>query len=92
MKDMKTIINDTKKYLENLRKGVKMANSNQDQILTYLKNGNTISPAIAAHEFDCYCLAAVIKKIRDKGHEVFAREIPGTRTKEYSMISFKESK
>lgn len=61
-----------------------MAN-NQDDILTYLKNGNVISPAVAAHEFNCYCLAAVIKKLRDKGNEIFAREIPGTRTKEYYM-------
>lgn len=65
-------------------------NSNQENILTYLKNGNTISPAVAAEEFRCYCLAAVIKKIRDKGNEVFAREIPGTRTKEYSMTPFIE--
>lgn len=69
-----------------------MANSNQDKILTYLKNGNIISPAIAAHEFDCYCLAAVIGKLRKKEYEIFSREIPGTRTKEYSMIPFKESK
>ena len=38
-----------------------MANTTQDNILIYLQNGNAISPAIAAHEFNCYCLAAVIK-------------------------------
>lgn len=74
-----------KSILKILKKGLKMASSNQEQILTYLKNGNVISPAVAANEFNCYCLAAVIKKIRDKGHEVIAREIPGTRTKEYYM-------
>lgn len=60
-----------------------MANTTQDNILIYLQNGNVISPAIAAHEFNCYCLAAVIKKLRDKGIEILAREILGTRTKEY---------
>ena len=62
-----------------------MANTTQDNILTYLQNGNAISPAIAAHEFNCYCLAAVIKKLRDKGIEILAKEIPGTKTKEYYM-------
>lgn len=62
-----------------------MANTTQDNILTYLQNGNVISPAIAAHEFNCYCLAAVIKKLRDKGIEILAKEIPDTRTKEYYM-------
>lgn len=62
-----------------------MANTNQENILIYLQNGNAISPAVAAHEFNCYCLAAVIKKLRDKGNEILAREIPDTRTKEYYM-------
>lgn len=62
-----------------------MANTTQDNILIYLQNGNAISPAIAAHEFNCYCLASVIKKLRDKEIKILAREIPGTRTKEYYM-------
>ena len=66
-------------------------NTNQDKILTYLQNGNTISPAIAAHEFDCYCLAAVIGKLRKKGLEIFSQKIEGTQTKEYSLTSFKDS-
>ena len=66
-------------------------NTNQDKILTYLKNGNTISPAIAAHEFDCFCLAAVIGKLRKKGIEIFSQKIEGTQTKEYSLSSFKSS-
>ena len=69
-----------------------MANStNQDKILTYLQNGNTISPAIAAHQFDCFCLAAVIGKLRKKGIEIFSQKIEGTQTKEYSLSSFKSS-
>ena len=69
-----------------------MANdTNQDKILTYLQNGNTISPAIAAHEFDCFCLAAVISKLRKKGIEIFRQKIEGTQTKEYSLTSFKDS-
>ncbi len=63
-------------------------NTNQDKILTYLQNGNTISPAIAAHEFDCFCLAAVIGKLRKKGIEIFSQKIEGTQTKEYSLTSF----
>lgn len=66
-------------------------NTNQDKILTYLQNGNTISPAIAAHEFDCYCLAAVIGKLRKKGIEIFSQKIEGTQTKEYSLSSFRSS-
>ena len=62
-----------------------MANTTQENILICLQRGNAISPAVAAHEFNCYCLAAIIKKLRDKGNEIFAREIPGTRTKEYYM-------
>lgn len=66
-----------------------MANGNyQENILTYLKNGNSISPAIAAHEFDCYCLAAVIYKLKRRGYEIYDREIPGTRSKEYSFTRF----
>ncbi|OCL85304.1 hypothetical protein AAX26_01791 [Aliarcobacter thereius] len=57
--------------------------TNQEQILIYLKNGGVITPAIAAYDFNCFCLAAVIKKLRDKGNDILAREIPGTRTKEY---------
>lgn len=69
-----------------------MTNStNQDKILTYLQNGNTISPAIAAHQFDCFCLAAVIGKLRKKGIEIFSQKIEGTQTKEYSLSSFKSS-
>ena len=66
-------------------------NTNQDKILTYLQNGNTISPAIAADEFHCYCLAAVIGKFRKKGIEIFSQKIEGTQTKEYSLTSFKDS-
>ncbi|MFY9085383.1 hypothetical protein [Aliarcobacter cryaerophilus] len=62
-----------------------MANTTQENILIYMQNGNAISPVIAAHEFSCYCLASVIKKLRDKGIEILAREIPDTRTKEYYM-------
>lgn len=64
-------------------------NTNQDKILTYLQNGKTISPAIAADEFNCYCLAAVIGKLRKKGIEIFSQKIEGTQTKEYSLSSFR---
>lgn len=66
--------------------------SNQENILTYLKNGNIISPAIAAHEFNCFCLAAVILKLRKKGHQIFSQKIEGTQTKEYSLTPFKVDK
>ena len=67
-----------------------MANTTQENILIYLQNVNAISPAIASHEFNCYCLASVIKKLRDKGIEILAREIPDTRTKEYYIGSNNE--
>lgn len=57
--------------------------SYQENILTYLKRGGVITPAIAATEFNCYCLAAVIKKLRDKGNNILARTIQGTSSKEY---------
>jgi hypothetical protein len=60
----------------------------QNEILGHMKCGFTITPAVAAQDYSCYCLAAVISKIRKKDITVYAREIQGTRSKEYSLSKF----
>jgi len=65
--------------------------STQEEILEHLKLGFSISPAIAAQDYNCYCLAAVIGKIEKKGYEVFRRTIVNTRSKEYSLEPFEEN-
>ncbi|QKF72765.1 hypothetical protein AFAEC_0574 [Aliarcobacter faecis] len=55
----------------------------KDEIHQYLKNGNSITPAIAAEEFNCYCLAAVILKLRKKGITILSEKIEGTQSKRY---------
>jgi predicted transcriptional regulator len=64
----------------------------QQQIKEHLESGFTITPAIAAQEYNCYYLAAIIKKIADRGTPVYRREIEGTRSKEYSLTPFGKSK
>ena len=42
MKDMKTIIKDTKKYLENLKKGVKNDSSTLSSFVLYLSTDSAL--------------------------------------------------
>ncbi|RXK03803.1 MULTISPECIES: helix-turn-helix domain-containing protein [Arcobacteraceae] len=64
--------------------------SKQDEILSHLQMGFTITPAVAAQDYNCFCLAAVISKIEKKGHIVYRRVIDGTKSKEYSFTPFSE--
>lgn len=57
--------------------------STKSQIEQYLKNGNSITPAVAAEQFNCYCLAAVILKLRKKGITILSEKIEGTQSKRY---------
>ncbi len=63
--------------------------SMQEQILNHMKMGFSISPAVAATDYSCYCLAAVIHKIKDKV-KVYDRYIPGTNSKEYALTPFEK--
>lgn len=63
----------------------------QHEIKEHLEMGFSITPAIAAQEFDCYCLAAVISKIEKKGFIVYRRVIPGTKSKEYSLTPYEKN-
>ena len=40
------------------------------QVLTYLKQGKTISQAEAIDLFNCYRLSAIIEKLRRQGYDI----------------------
>lgn len=60
-----------------------MANSMQENVLEHMKMGYSITPAIAATEYKCYCLPAVIKKLKNKGHNIKDAAITSSGTKKY---------
>ncbi|SDC25714.1 helix-turn-helix domain-containing protein [Acinetobacter boissieri] len=47
-----------------------MKQTHQNQVLTYLKDGKTISQAEAIYHFNCYSLTSVISRLRKSGYEV----------------------
>lgn len=65
-----------------------MSKTITSQILEHMQCGFSITPAVAAQEYSCYCLAAVIAKIDKKGYTVYKRIIPNTKSKEYSLTPF----
>lgn len=44
--------------------------SKDDLILAYMKQGCTITPAVAAHIYHCYALHSAISRLRAKGHNI----------------------
>ena len=47
-----------------------MNNTQLKQVLTYLKQGKTISQAEAIDLFNCYRLSAIIEKLRRQGYDI----------------------
>jgi hypothetical protein len=60
------------------------------QILEYLKEGHTISPAEALIRCGCFRLAARINDLRNQGHEIkseMRKDTNGKRYARYSLVS-----
>ena len=60
-----------------------MNNTQLEQVLTYLKQGKTISQAEAIDLFNCYRLSAIIEKLRRQGCDIVTyneRNSSGTGT------------
>ena len=47
-----------------------MNNTQLKQVLTYLKQGKTISQAEAIDLFNCYRLSAIIQRLRNAGYDI----------------------
>lgn len=57
--------------------------SQEQQILNYMKQGNRITPAAAYHKFGCLALHSRISDLRQKGFNVDDERVKGKRYKEY---------
>ena len=55
--------------------------NHQTQVLSYLKQGKTLSQAEAIHHFDCYRLSAVIQRLRNLGHDIVTHQEPNQKNK-----------
>ena len=44
--------------------------SQQNEILSHLKSGNSLTPIDALQQFGCFRLAARIRDLRDDGHDI----------------------
>ena len=53
-----------------------MNKSQQQQILSHLKQGKTLSQAEAITLFNCYRLGAVIYRLRRAGYEIVTHDEP----------------
>lgn len=51
-------------------------NSQDNQVLAYLKHGNTISQEEAIHFFNCYRLSSVINRLRNAGYKIITHREP----------------
>ena len=58
-------------------RGLSMKTNTQDnQVLTHLEHGNTISPEEAIQLFNCYRLSSVIHRLRNAGHKIITHREP----------------
>lgn len=53
-----------------------MSTNHQTQVLAHLKQGRTLSPVEAISLFNCYRLSAVIKRLRNSGHNIITHGEP----------------
>ncbi len=51
-----------------------MSTNHQTQVLAHLKTGKTLSQAEAIYHFDCYRLSAIIKRLRNLGHNIVTHQ------------------
>ena len=64
--------------------------SHNEQILTHLKEGNSITQMDALMEFQCFRLGARIYDLKQDGHSIVSEmvEVPsGKRVARYSLVS-----
>ena len=70
---------------------IKICNSQTNQILNYLKKGNSITTFEATNLFQITCLAERIRDLREKGYVInsliIKDDISGKRYARYSLIS-----
>jgi hypothetical protein len=61
--------------------------SQAKEILQYLKQGRSLTPADALHKFGCFRLAARVDDLRKAGHDVktVIIEVNGKRFAEYRL-------
>lgn len=57
-----------------------MDKNHQNQVLTHLKSGKTISQAEAIQLFNCYRLSAVINRLRNAGYAIVTYREPNHLT------------
>jgi hypothetical protein len=55
-----------------------------EQVLTYLKKGNSITSLEAIHKFRCTRLSAVIYSLREQGYTIIAQNLLGKNGKRYA--------
>jgi len=56
-----------------------------DKILSYLEEGNSISPMDALNHFGCFRLASRIHDLRSDGHFIETIRIAGRKYAEYKL-------
>jgi hypothetical protein len=61
--------------------------SQAKEILQYLKQGHSLTPADALHKFGCFRLAARVDDLRKAGHDIktVIIEVNGKRFAEYRL-------
>ena len=78
------------------RKDFKMSETQNQQILDYLKKGNSINPLEALNLFGCFRLSARIYNLRQEGHDIIKRTITSDHGDkhfaEYTLLKLKEKK
>lgn len=64
-----------------------MSETQNDQVLRYLKFGRRLTPMAALRLFGCFRLAARIHELRQHGHDIrhTTREVNGKRFAEYYL-------
>jgi hypothetical protein len=62
-----------------------MKTSQAEAILNHLKRGKPLTPRQAIEKFDCYRLAARIRDLRGRGHDILTEKKKGQRNATYRM-------
>lgn len=70
-----------------------MSETQNKQILDYLKKGHTITPLEALYKFKCFRLSARIFNLKEQGHHIITKNITvrDKRFAEYTLIKESEN-
>ena len=63
--------------------------SQKEKVLTYLKQGNSITSWEAIHKFRCTRLSAIIFILKEQGNSIISQNLVsknGTRYAEYTLL------